>query len=194
VLLPKIHQSVPTSNYRIIKTLAIKLLSLLGWKVRGELPQQRKFILAVAPHTSNWDFFYAILVMIALGLKVTFLGKKSIFIWPVDKLLRKLGGMPIDRTHQHGIVGQLVDEFHKQDSMILGLAPEGTRSKTKEWKTGFLIIAKKANVPVVPVSLDFYKKEVNFQPAQVITGAIEAELALFKRQFAGVCAKNPQSV
>lgn len=194
MLLPKVDAKVPTSNSRITSTFAVKLLSLLGWQVTGELPQQKKFILAVAPHTSNWDFIIAILVMLALRLKVTFLGKNSIFLGPFGTMLRKLGGMPIDRSHSHGIVGQLVDAFKQKDAMILGLAPEGTRSKTNEWKTGFLFIAHKANVPVVPVALDFGKKEVNFLPARMIGPEIEVELSLFKQQFVDVCAKNPQSV
>jgi len=194
VILPDVHQDVPTSKSRIVKPIAVKLLSLMGWQVVGEVPQQKKFILAVAPHTSNWDFVIAILVMLALSLKVTFLGKSSMFLGPFGFVLRKLGGMPIERSHRHGVVGQLVDAFKQQDSMILGLAPEGTRKKTKEWKTGFLFIAHQANIPVVPVSLDFNKKEVNFLPARMISEDITSELSLFKQQFSGVCAKNPQSV
>jgi len=192
--LPDVHQDVPTSKGRIVRAIAVKLLSLMGWQVVGEVPQQKKFILAVAPHTSNWDFVIAIWVMLALSLKVTFLGKSSIFLGPFGFVLRKLGGMPIERSHRHGVVGQLVDAFEQQESMILGLAPEGTRKKTKEWKTGFLFIAHQANIPVVPVSLDFNKKEVNFLPARMISEDITSELTLFKQQFVGVCAKNPQSV
>jgi len=158
------------------------------------MPAQSKFILAVAPHTSNWDFFLGIAAMFSLNLKVSFLGKASIFRWPVKSLLTAIGGIAVERSHSHGVVGQIVDAFQQNEKFILGLAPEGTRSKTREWKTGFLQIAKQANVPVVPVSFDFVKKEIRFYTAVVISGEINQQLAEFKQIFSGVCAKNPQAV
>ena len=165
-----------------------------GWKITGELPQQSKFILAVAPHTSNWDFFVGIAVMFSLNLKVSFLAKGSLFRWPIKSLLTAIGGIGVDRSHSHGVVGQIVDKFNGNEQFILGLAPEGTRSKTIEWRTGFLHIAKQANVPVVPVSFDFIKKEVRFHAPVEITGDINQALISFKQLFADVCAKNPQAV
>jgi 1-acyl-sn-glycerol-3-phosphate acyltransferase len=172
----------------------MKLLALMKWQVVGKLPNKKKFILAVAPHTSNWDFFIAVLVMLALRLKVTFLGKKSIFVGPFGTLLTKFGGMPIERSNPNGVVGQLVAAFENAETMVLGLAPEGTRKKTKQWKTGFLVIAQQANIPVVPVSLDFSKKQVEFLPEHYIGNDIDKELNYFKQQFTAVCAKKPQSV
>ena len=185
---------MPRTNHRVINRIARKILSLCGWKIKGELPEQKKFILAVAPHTSNWDFLIGIAVMLTLNLKLSFLGKDSIFIGPFGTLLRNLGGIAVERTHRHGVVGQMVEEFNQREQMILGLAPEGTRRKTKQWKTGFLIIAQQAKVPVLPVSLDFSKREVNIMPSQTITEDIEQELVHFKRHFENVCAKNPHSV
>ncbi|TWX73300.1 acyltransferase [Colwellia sp. C1TZA3] len=165
-----------------------------GWKITGELPQQPKFIIAVAPHTSNWDFFVGIAVMFSLNLKLSFLAKGSIFRWPIKSFLTAIGGIGVERNHSHGVVGQIVEEFKSNEQFILAIAPEGTRSKTTEWRTGFLHIAKKANVPVIPLSFDFIKKEVRFHPAVVITGDINQELVEFKQVFADVCAKNPQAV
>ncbi|ASP49857.1 acyltransferase [Cognaticolwellia beringensis] len=170
------------------------MMVCFGWKIIGELPKQPKFILAVAPHTSNWDFFVAIASVFSLNLKVSFLAKGSIFRWPVKSLLTAIGGIGVDRSHSHGVVGQMVEEFKAHEQFILGIAPEGTRSKTIEWKTGFLQIAKQANVPIVPVSFDFIKKEVRFHSAVLITGDINQELVEFKQIFADVCAKNPQAV
>jgi 1-acyl-sn-glycerol-3-phosphate acyltransferase len=191
---PVVPSCVPRTKHKISSAIAQKALSLTGWHITGEVPEQKKFLLAVAPHTSNWDFFLGIAVMLSLNLKVTFLGKKSIFIGPSGYLLRRLGGIAIDRKHRHGVVGQMVEEFNQQDAMILGLAPEGTRSKTRQWKTGFLHIAQQAQVPIVPVGLDFKKKEIKLMPAQLIKGDIESELLHFKHLFNDVCAKNPQSV
>nr|WP_206485285.1 lysophospholipid acyltransferase family protein [Thalassotalea sp. G2M2-11] len=173
---------------------AKKLLSLSHWQIKGQLPKQSKFVIIVAPHTSNWDFIIGLLVMFSLNIRVTFLGKKSIFIGPFKWLLEKLGGVGIDRSHPHGIVGQMVTLFNRSDKMILGLAPEGTRSKTVEWKKGFLHIAQQAKVPVVPISLDFSKKEVTIMSAQQVSDDIDGSLSQIKSLYAGVCAKNPHLV
>ena len=191
---PKVPTCIPTREYGFLSRFARHALLGSGWTIDGALPEQPKFILAVAPHTSNWDFFVGLAVMFTLNLKVSFLGKASIFRWPIKSLLTAIGGIGVDRSHSHGVVGQIVDAFNDNEQFILGLAPEGTRSKTIEWRTGFLHIAKQANVPVVPVSFDFNKKEVLFHPAVAITGDINQELIEFKQIFSNVCAKNPQAV
>lgn len=192
--IPNVPACVPTRKYGILHSLAKRILTWCGWTIKGELPAQPKFILAVAPHTSNWDFFIGIAVMFTLQLKVSFLGKASIFRWPVKNVLTAIGGIAVDRSSSHGVVGQIVKEINDNDSFLLGLAPEGTRSKTLEWKTGFLHIAKQAGIPVVPASFDFSKKEIFFHPAIDVSGEITQELIEFKQVFANVCAKNPQAV
>lgn len=192
--LPHIPDCIPTRKYGVLHSMAKKILTWCGWTINGELPAQSKMIVAVAPHTSNWDFFIGIAAMFSLQLKVSFLGKASIFRWPVKSILTAIGGIAVDRNNRHGVVGQIVQEVARNDKFILGLAPEGTRSKTTEWKTGFLHIAKQANIPVVPVSFDFVKKEIFFHPAVYISGDIKQELVEFKQVFTDVCAKNPQAV
>lgn len=193
-MLPQVPVEVPQTNYRFVSMFSYKLLTLSGWKIVGDLPHERKFILAVAPHTSNWDFIVSVLVMLALNLKVTFMGKKSIFVWPLRWFLLKIGGVPIDRQHPQGIVGQMVELFNQSQAMILGLSPEGTRSKTKQWKTGFLIIAQQANIPIVPISLDFKKKEVKIHHPYFVKDNIDSALTEIKAEFIDVCAKNPHLV
>jgi 1-acyl-sn-glycerol-3-phosphate acyltransferase len=192
--MPHIPDCIPTRKYGVLHSMAKKILAWCGWTIKGELPTQPKLIVAVAPHTSNWDFFIGIAVMFSLQLKVSFLGKASIFRWPVKSILTAIGGIAVDRNNSHGVVGQIVQEVERNDKFILGLAPEGTRSKTTEWKTGFLHIAKQANIPIVPVSFDFVKKEIFFHPAVYISGDIKQELTEFKQIFTDVCAKNPQAV
>jgi 1-acyl-sn-glycerol-3-phosphate acyltransferase len=191
---PTVPKCIATRDYGILRRFASQAMVSFGWKITGELPQQPKFILAVAPHTSNWDFFVGIAVMFSLNLKVSFLAKGSIFCWPIKSLLTAIGGIGVDRSHSHGVVGQIVEEFKANEQFILGIAPEGTRSKTIEWRTGFLHIAKQANVPVVPVSFDFVKKEVRFHPSVIIVGDINQALIEFKQIFTDVCAKNLQVV
>lgn len=190
----RVHDCIPQTKNRFTRFLGTGILKILGWKVLGELPQEKKFIMAVAPHTSNWDFIIGVAVLFALNIRIKFLGKKSIFIWPFTFILTQIGGIPIDRSDRHGLVGKMVTCFKGNECFILALSPEGTRSKTKEWKSGFLHIAYQANVPVVPISFDFKKKEVNLLPATYIDKDIGSELSRFKLYFDNVCAKNPQAV
>ncbi len=140
------------------------LFRKLGWQLQGQLPDLPKLVVAVAPHTSNWDFVVAMAASLALGVKISFLGKHSIFVWPLQNFLLRFGGIPVERSHTHGIVGQLVQQFACQDQLVLGIAPEGTRKKVGQWKSGFWQIAKQANVPIQLIGLDFASKQLVFGP------------------------------
>ncbi len=190
-----VPEHIPKRQSKSLQAIGNFVLKCLGWSVQGQLPEQhKKLILSVAPHTSNWDFVVAIAVMLSLDIKVTFLGKNSIFKGIFGKWLTSLGGVGIDRAHRHGVVGQMVERFAAQEYMLLALAPEGTRSKTKEWKTGFLHMAKQAQVPIVPVGLDYKKKQVLFLPHHFVVGEIEEELIAVKAMYTPFCAKNPHLV
>ncbi len=188
-----VPENVPRSNGKISAWLAQQLLDKFGWKIVGELPNEAKFIMAVAPHTSNWDFILGVLVKFAGNLNVNFLGKDSIFIWPFSIWLKAIGGIAIDRSSANGVVGQIVDEFKNQQQLVLAIAPEGTRSKVQQWKTGFLQIAKQAGIPILPVQFDFKHKHVVFYPVRLIEGDIEQELSAIQGLFHRHCAKNPQN-
>ena len=194
MLLTEIPPCVPKTNSTISKWLGMMILKTLRWKVTGSLPERKKFIIAIAPHTSNWDFIICIGVKLALNLRVKSMVKASLFVWPLKGLLLALGTVPIHRNSKQGVVSQMVAQFRQADELILAITPEGTRSKTDHWKKGFLLIASQANIPVVPVSIDFKKRTVNFLPAQEISDDIDSELEQFKLNFIGVCAKNPQAV
>ena len=188
-------EHIPRRGNKRLKWLGDFVLKKMGWTIEGELPtEHRKFIMPVAPHTSNWDFVVAIAVMFSLDIKVTFLGKDAIFKGVFGKWLSDLGGIGIDRSHRHGVVGQMVERFASHQDMILALAPEGTRSKTKEWKTGFLYIAKQAEVPIVPVGLDYKNKQVVLLPVYFVTKEIEHELEIVKAMYGQFCAKKPHLV
>jgi len=163
---------------RAFGRLGLRLLG--GWKVVGDMPDVKKAIVPVAPHTSNWDFFVGVFAMLALGLKLSFLGKKEIFVFPVHQLLVWLGGIPVNRASPHDVVGDIAKQFEKREKLVLALSPEGTRSKVESWRTGFLYMARAARVPVVPVALDFAKKEIRI--GQAIDIGDDLELGLTKVQ------------
>jgi len=117
----------------------------------------------VGPHTSNWDFIFGVAYRSILSMnKVHFLGKKELFMPPFGFIFRALGGTPVDRHHKHNMVDQVVEIFNKNSSFKLAISPEGTRKKVDKLRTGFYFIAKKANVPIIMVGLDFKKKQVTF--------------------------------
>ncbi|MBU2972217.1 1-acyl-sn-glycerol-3-phosphate acyltransferase [Pseudoalteromonas sp. C2R02] len=185
---------IKTSQKGIGHYLGRFLLKLLGWKVSGEFPQTSKFVAAVAPHTSNWDFIIAIAVKLQLGITIRFLGKNSIFFWPLGPILKAWGGMPVDRSSPHGLVSQVKKQFDNNEHLVLGLAPEGTRKKSKEWKTGFLHIAHNSNVPVVPMALDYRTKTFIIMPAQHINENTEQALISIKSLYDKNMAKYPENV
>jgi 1-acyl-sn-glycerol-3-phosphate acyltransferase len=140
------------------------MLKLIGWKITGKFPSTSKFVLIVAPHTSNWDFIIGLYAYFALDIEMKWLGKHTIFKWPLNKPFRRWGGIPVERSSSHDVVSQVVSEFEKHDAFILALSPEGTRSYIKKWKTGFYHIAKGAEVPIQCVAFNFKDKEIQIGP------------------------------
>lgn len=133
----------------------------MGWTTVGSMPHLKKYVIAVAPHTSWWDFVIGILARSVLKIeRARFLGKSQLFRPPFGWFFRMLGGTPVDRSGSHDVVDQVVKIFDAHDEFILGLAPEGTRKKVNRLRTGFYYIAKKAGVPIIPVGFDFKKKQV----------------------------------
>ncbi|EKE87588.1 lysophospholipid acyltransferase family protein [Idiomarina xiamenensis] len=175
---------LPTQGGRFSRWLGRAGLRLMGgWRINGQFPAVRQALVAVAPHTSNWDFPVGVFTKMALGLKLSFLAKHTLFHFPLGTLMRKLGGIPVDRRAARGVVEQMVDRFAQQRQLMLVLTPEGTRKKVTQWKTGFLHIARQAHVPVIPVAFDFARKVVDIGPALMISGDIESELQRVKSYF-----------
>ncbi|MDN4504160.1 lysophospholipid acyltransferase family protein [Alteromonadaceae bacterium BrNp21-10] len=189
--LPDIHPNIPRLGNRFTQGVGWRVLRLLGWSFEGEFPTHSKFVAAVAPHTSNWDFVLGMAAVFALRLKLSFLGKHSIFIWPIAGWLKHWGGIPVERSRKHGIVGQLVEQFAGSEQMILAVAPEGTRSKVKKWKSGFLQIANQADVPLLLIYLDFNKKVVGFGPCGPVTSDLDFEMHKVRTFYSSIQAKHP---
>lgn len=170
------------------------IFKLIGWKIDGSFkPDLKKYIIAVAPHTSNWDFVIGVMARSILRLqRAKFLGKDSLFKPPFGWFFRWLGGYPVDRSRRHDMVQQVVDIFNKHDEFILAMAPEGTRKKVDKLRTGFYFIAKGAGVPIVPVGFDFGRKKVIIGDPVVPTDQIDHDLKKLIEFYSDISGKNPE--
>ena len=160
--------------------------TLLGWKILGEIRPVNKCVIIVAPHTHWLDFFVALPVRRILNLEINFIGKKELFFFPLNYLLKYLGGSAVDRNSKSKTVDLISDKFNDKKIYRLALSPEGTRKKVDKWKTGFYYIAKKANVPIVSVSIDAKKKEVIFSKPFYPTDNIDKDFAHLRKFYRGV--------
>lgn len=165
---------------------------LLGWRLSGEFPNLKKYIIIVVPHTSWHDFYIGLLVRNITGLKANFIGKKELFKPPFGWYFKWLGGSPVDRIGGKNYVGQLVDLFDKKEEFRLALAPEGTRKKVTQWRTGFYYIAKAAKVPIVMVAFDFGNKEVRIAQPFYPTNSMEEDFIYMGKFYDGVVGKIPE--
>jgi 1-acyl-sn-glycerol-3-phosphate acyltransferase len=187
-----IKENSLSTTHSIAQFIAQAILGLLGWKVEARLPQSRKFVLVGAPHTSNWDFIMMLLVMNALGLQLNWVGKDSLFNGSFGSLMRRLGGIPVDRSARNGFVEQMVAEFERRESIVLVIAPEGTRGKSEYWKTGFYYIAQGARVPIALGYVDYALKTGGIGASLQPSGDIQADMLPIARFYAGVTGKHPQ--
>ena len=190
--LPWIGSEVPRRDSRFMRAFGRALLAALRWRVEGEIPNLPKFVIAVAPHTSNWDFVVGAAAMFALDLRLAFIGKHTLFVGPFARVLRWMGGIPVDRASPHGVVAESVRAFEAMDRRILAIAPQGTRTPVPRFKSGFLHIAKGAGVPVLLASLDYGDRCVRLGPLVVPGDDVEADRARIEAFFAPVrgCRKR----
>lgn len=189
---PILGDAIPRRGNRLSQFFALSLLSLFGWHIEADIPNLPKFVLVGAPHTSNWDFILTLATQYGLGVKISWMAKHSLFRWPVNGLLRWLGGVPVDRTNkQGGLVQQTVDVFNKRDKFVIAIMPAGTRSLAREWKTGFYRIAQEAKVPVVAVRFDYGRKVMGIGPTVEPTEDMEADIQQIKSIFKGIEGKHP---
>jgi 1-acyl-sn-glycerol-3-phosphate acyltransferase len=191
---PILCSEVPRIGNKFSHWLGTATLKLMGWRYRGQFPCHAKMIIAVAPHTSNWDFVLGLAVAFNLRLKISFFGKHSIFIPPFDRLLRRWGGIPVERSKTHGVVDNMAEKMRQAEQMVLCLSPEGTRSPIAPWKTGFLHIAHKANVPVFLVAFDYKKKLIEFGPTHKISDNTQLELNKIYEHYQNVQGKFPEKM
>jgi 1-acyl-sn-glycerol-3-phosphate acyltransferase len=178
----------------IFRALSIGYLKLAGWKVEGRLPSEaHRSVLIAAPHTSNWDLPYTLMVAFALRLNVYWMGKSGIFTFPFRGLMMWLGGVPVNRHQASNLVAasaQALRETGDGGPIQLIVPPEGTRSKTRYWKTGFYYIAQSAQVPIVLAYLDYHRKVGGLGPLFQPSGDIETDMQSIKAFYADIKGRN----
>ena len=177
----------------ILRGISIFILRVIGWKTRGTELAHQRFVLIGAPHTSNWDFPLMLMVVLKLKLRVFWMGKHTLFPFPFGGLMKWLGGVPINRSSSHNVVRETVRQFKDHEELVVLIPPEGTRSKVKEWKTGFYHIANMAKVPILMGYVDAEKREAGFADFFHPTGDIDKdleEIRNFYKPISGLISKN----
>ena len=182
--IPEPGPRVPRRGGALRAALGRAILRLTGWRIDNAPPDQSKLVILAAPHSSNWDFIVGLGLVFALRLDIRFIGKAELFRGPLGPLMRRLGGLAVDRTRPEGFVEQTVALFEKEERMLLVVAPEGTRKPVTRWKTGFYRIALGAGLPIVPGYFDHRRKAMGFGPAVVPTGNREADVATLRAFYA----------
>lgn len=177
----------------VLRGLSLAVLKLAGWKVSGQLPANgRKCVMIAAPHTSNWDLPYTLMVAFALRLNIYWMGKEQIFKPPFRGLMMWLGGIPVRRESANNVVAASIESLQSADGPVqLVVPPEGTRSKARYWKTGFYYIAVGAQVPIVMAFMDYERKISGLGPVFEPTGDLEADMVTIKAFYAPFKGKNP---
>ena len=164
-------------NKRLPQRIAGFILKQAGWQIVGQYPEHPKCIVIGAHNTTNWDFVYAMLMKFAIGEEFHWIGKASIFRWPLGKLMRSLGGIPVWREKKTNFVYQIVEAFQKAEHLVIVIAPEGTRKLAPYWKSGFYYMALGAQVPIVMGFIDYCRKQIGFGPSLFPSSDIQADFA-----------------
>lgn len=176
----------------MIQSISQFILRVLGWQTISTIPPLEKYVLIGAPHTTNWDFPMTLLALSSLGVKFNWVAKHTLFWWPLGLFLRAIGGIPVDRSGGMAFIKQAIELYKERDKLILAIAPEGTRSRTSHWKSGFYVIACKANVPIVLGSIDYPTKQITLGMPLMPTGNINEDFERIREFYRGVIGKYPE--
>lgn len=176
----------------VLRGLSMAFLKSTGWRLEGSLPPNMpKCVLIAAPHTSNWDLPYTLMLAFSLRLRVYWMGKQSLFRAPFGGVMRWLGGIPVNREQSSNLVASSAQAMRAaKGPMQLIVPPEGTRGKTRHWKTGFYFIAQEAGVPIVLAFVDYGRKVGGLGPVFEPTGDLERDMADIKAFYAPIKGKN----
>ncbi|KAA2284292.1 1-acyl-sn-glycerol-3-phosphate acyltransferase [Arenimonas fontis] len=189
-MLPSLPPGAPRTGNAFGRWFGRSLLRLGGWRVRGEFPDLERMVIIVAPHSSGWDAVWGLAAKLALGLDIRFMAKAELFRGPLGWLLRRLGGIPVDRQAPGGIVEQSIARLREAGRLWFLLAPEGTRKRVERWKTGFWKIARGAGVPVLCAAFHYPERSIElvtvFQPGE----DLEADMAAIRGIYRPFVGKN----
>ena len=187
---PRAPPQMPQFTPSFAGALCRWLYTRCGWRVAGEVPDAPKVVAIVAPHSTNWDVVWGLLFKIGMRLDIRFIGKREAFFWPLGPLLRGFGGIPIDRSAAHGVVGEMAGLFAQNERLWLALAPEGTRKRVTKWKSGFWHIARAAGVPILPAYFHYPGKIIGFGPLFYPSDDPEADMAKIREFYRPWQGKN----
>ena len=174
------------------KAISYAILKIMGWKIVGDIPSVKKHVIILAPHTSNWDFIICRCFGYIFGIEAKFLGKSQLFKFPYGWIFTLMGGIPVDRTKHNNLVSFAIDLFKNREKLVLGLTPEGSRSKVDAWKLGFYHIAVGANIPIAIFFLDYIKKEAGVKTMFMPEGEIEKDLKNIEDIYKNAHPKYPE--
>lgn len=182
----------PTFSFRCWRFLGKLIFKLWGWKLDNNMPKDiQKCVVIAAPHTSNWDFVFAMAAFYQMNIKIRFLAKKGLFVWPLSGLLTSMGGIPVDRSKSGRKVESMVELFENTNSLMLLITAEGSRGYVKEWKSGFYYVALQARVPIIAGYLDYKNKIAGLGHSFLITSLYEHDLIEIKKYFKDKTPKFP---
>lgn len=174
------------------KALSRFILRTIGWKVVCTIPDFKKCVICVAPHTSNWDFILGKLAYLSIGRFAGFLIKKDWFFFPLNLIFKSMGGVPVDRKRKTDLVDQIVNQYRSHEQFCLAITPEATRKRNPKWKMGFYYIAFKAEVPIVLAYFDYEKKILGFTKVFYPTGEEAADMKEIKEFYRDKKGKYPE--
>ena len=176
-----------------MKKIARGILRIFGWKVDAHTPEGvNKCVVVMGPHTSNWDFVIGRLAFLAFGVKGSYLIKKELFFFPLGWLLKRMGGIPVDRGGKRNLTETAVSYFEKNKRMFMVFTPEGTRSYNSNWKKGFYYISEKAKVPIYIGYMDYEKKIGGFHSLFEPTGDIDKDIQYIKNILKNYKGRYPE--
>ena len=175
-----------------IRWLGQLLMKITGWKTIGNFPTDQRVVMVAGPHTSNWDFVLAMSLILSLDVNIHWVGKHSIFKKGFRRLLRKMGGIPVNRANPEALKNEIHNITEKFKGFIIALSPEGTRKKVDRLKSGFLRIANETNSKIMMVGVDFSKKTIELGDFYSPSGDVEKDLKFIKEYFANFTGKHPK--
>ncbi|WP_226018555.1 lysophospholipid acyltransferase family protein [Novosphingobium sp. FKTRR1] len=182
----------PSLASRLVKRALLAFYRFNGWKAVGSPPPDGRYVLIAAPHTSNWDFVYFLGLANELGIQPRFIAKDSLFRWPMGRFMHDMGGVPVDRSARSDMVKAMVAEFAKGEPFILTIAPEGTRGRVGQWRTGFYHIARQAGVPMVVGFMDYATRTGGLGPALMPSGDYRADMQVLAEVYRSVTPRHPE--
>ena len=177
---------------RILKFIGKVVMKVTGWKTAGHFPKDERVVLVAGPHTSNWDFILAMSLLLSLDVNIHWVGKQSIFKKGFRRILRKMGGIPVNRTNPEALRNEIQDITNKYKGFIIAISPEGTRKKVEKLKSGFLRIAQQTNSKIMLAGIDFSNKTFELGEFFSPSGDVEQDLKNIKQYFSNFSGKRPE--